>query len=135
MNRLLLLATESRVIQEVCQNFAEQLGYELHLAGNGLECCDQLLENAPDVLLLDSQLRLWGGAEGVLDRMRDDPQHFAVPVLWITEENNSDALPETVTDPIVGCLTLPSHLSLPDRNLQLVDSHLHQACLEPFFHG
>lgn len=66
-------------------------GYWVHLSGqgigvstvtNGLECLAALRAAAPDVLVIDSELR-WGSGLGVLALMRENDTP-TVPVLLLT---------------------------------------------------
>lgn len=129
MNRRVLLATKNQALKEACKRFLEGSGYEVESAENALECYRKLSENPPDILLLDSGLH-WGGSEGVLDCMRDDPELYAIPVVWITEERNPYALAQVVEDPVVAYLSKPFNLNTLLQNLLLADSHTYKAFLE-----
>jgi DNA-binding response OmpR family regulator len=58
-------------------------GFEVDRALNGLECVSRLRERRPDVLVLEPQLP-WGGGDGVLAMMGEDPQFATVPVMVLT---------------------------------------------------
>jgi DNA-binding response OmpR family regulator len=58
-------------------------GFEMDRALTGLECVSRLWERMPDVLVLEPQLP-WGGGDGVLAMMGEDPQFATVPVMVLT---------------------------------------------------
>lgn len=57
------------------------------MAHDGVGCCIRLAEKIPDVIVLEQGL-LWGGAEGVLARIREDRQASTVPVVVIADEDD-----------------------------------------------
>lgn len=57
--------------------------FEFVAARTGLECLARLYERIPDVLVLEPRLP-WGGGDGVLAMMHDDPQQASVPVMILT---------------------------------------------------
>jgi DNA-binding response OmpR family regulator len=58
-------------------------GFEVDSALSGLECVSRLRERAPDVLVLEPLLP-WGGGDGVLAMMGEDPRFATIPVLVLT---------------------------------------------------
>jgi DNA-binding response OmpR family regulator len=58
-------------------------GFEVDTVLSGLECVSRLRECAPDVLVLEPQLP-WGGGDGVLAMMGEDPNLATVPVMVLT---------------------------------------------------
>jgi DNA-binding response OmpR family regulator len=58
-------------------------GFEVDRALSGLECVSRLRERVPDVLVLEPQLP-WGGGDGVLTLMGEDPDLASVPVMVLT---------------------------------------------------
>ena len=57
--------------------------FELVTARTGLECLDRLRQLLPEVFVLEPRLP-WGGGDGVLAMMHDDPQMASVPVMILT---------------------------------------------------
>ncbi len=47
-------------------------GFEVTVAGTGLECLERLYHRVPDLLVLDMEMP-WGGGEGVLWAIRGEP--------------------------------------------------------------
>jgi DNA-binding response OmpR family regulator len=70
---------------DIAKRFLTQCGHEAMVASNGLECIACLRYSAPDILVLDSELR-WGGSDGVCDFMKDEPAWSAIPIILITDE-------------------------------------------------
>ncbi len=58
-------------------------GFEVDRALSGLECVSRLRERVPDVLVIEPELP-WGGGEGVLAVMGEDPGLATVPVMVLT---------------------------------------------------
>lgn len=74
-----------------CQHYRTilgQEGFEVHTASGGIECMEKLRSVLPDVLVLAAELP-WGGAEGVLAELVEDPSLPWVPVLLLGEKGHS----------------------------------------------
>ncbi|MHB1035498.1 MAG: response regulator [Pirellulales bacterium] len=55
-------------------------GFEVATATDGLQCLEKLRQFTPDVLVLEPMLR-WGGGDGVLTVMFEDPDTPVAPVV------------------------------------------------------
>jgi CheY-like chemotaxis protein len=96
----ILIADDDEAFLEILQSYLWDRGHEAEIASDGLECITILRDFAPDVLLLERDL-LWGGSDGVLAQMRDDPLIPRIPVILMTDSPEEfDAL----TNPIVVAL-------------------------------
>jgi CheY-like chemotaxis protein len=98
---------------ELCdlyRRFFRHHGWQVQTAAGGLECLAQLREGSPNLLILDSQLP-WGGADGVLAVMRDDPGLARVPVVL----TSTGACPEfdagLASPPVIHALWKPFSLT------------------------
>ena len=83
-------------------------GCEAEIASNGLDCIAMLREFVPNVLVLANDL-LWGGCDGVMSLMGDDPRLSQIPVIYLVDsQEDIDAL----TNPtVVAWLKKPCRLS------------------------
>ncbi len=88
--RILLADADKSVHQAYCEPLARE-NIELVAARNGVECIELLRDHAPDVVVLDSQLR-WGGSDGVLAFMHEAPALSSIPVVVLTSCCENDAL-------------------------------------------
>jgi DNA-binding response OmpR family regulator len=70
---------------DIAQRFMNQCGHEAFVASSGLECIACLRDCPPDVLALSCEL-LWGGTEGILGIMDEEPTLDAIPVILVTDE-------------------------------------------------
>lgn len=70
--------------------FADR-GHEAEIATTGLDCLTLLQEFRPAVLLISSDL-LWGGPDGVLDVMQNDPVLGHIHVLLLAGQGISPVL-------------------------------------------
>jgi response regulator RpfG family c-di-GMP phosphodiesterase len=66
---------------------------------SGLECMCRLRNRVPDVLVLEPQL-LWGGGDGVLAMMGENPDLANVPVMVLTSCCNPQVLESVARFPI-----------------------------------
>lgn len=101
-----LVAGSAEPRMEILQSFLWDHGHEAELAGNGLECLTVLRAFSPEVLILDHDL-LWGGGDGVLAHMGEDPELSRVPVILIAD----DDLSHRVGAHVVAWLKKPFRLS------------------------
>ncbi len=92
------------------QSFLRDGGHEIEVAADGLGCRSVLRDFVPEVLVIERDL-LWGGSDGVLAVMRDDPDLVEVPVILITNRRG-DVRPDwCAIPPIAGSLQKPFRLS------------------------
>jgi hypothetical protein len=83
-----------------------ELGYMVETAIGGVECLAKLRQRKSVVLVLEQNI-LWGGADGVLARMRDDDIP-SVPVVLVCD-GTGDCAAECVDWP-VACRLRKPHL-------------------------
>jgi len=77
--RILVADTETVVLKRYQECLAEH-GFKVAIATNGLDCVAQMRCFRPHLLVLDPWLP-WGGGEGGLAMMYEDPQVPLVPVI------------------------------------------------------
>lgn len=82
-------------------------GYEMELATNGLQCLATVRASRPDVVVLESRL-LWGGADGLLAVMRDQPATRHIPVILVGDAPND--VDHASFSPVDGFLHKPFRL-------------------------
>ena len=70
---------------DIAKRFMNQCGHEALVVSSGLECIACLRDCPPDVLVLSCEL-LWGGAEGVLEIMDEEPTLNAIPVILVMDQ-------------------------------------------------
>lgn len=76
-----LLATDrDSAFLEIYQHYFPNFGFEVATASDGLECLELLRDFVPDILILGLEL-LWGGADGVLAIVREEPEMRTIPVV------------------------------------------------------
>jgi response regulator RpfG family c-di-GMP phosphodiesterase len=101
--------------------YRELLRNEFHVATapDALKCVRRLRHVVPDVLVLEPQLP-WGGGEGVLSIMRDEPSLQDIPVMILTACRDPQILkrvaPFRISDYHVKPLA-PAHLATRIRKL------------------
>lgn len=94
-----LMADPDETLHPVYRERLGQDGFDVVPALTGLECVARLRERVPDVLVLEPQLP-WGGGEGVLAMMGEDPQFATVPVMVLTSCRDSHLLNRVTRFPI-----------------------------------
>jgi CheY-like chemotaxis protein len=94
-----LMADPDESIHPVYREPLSREGFELDMALSGLECVARLRERVPDVLVLEPQLP-WGGGEGVLAMMSEDPDLAAIPVMVLTSCRDPHVLDRMAHFPI-----------------------------------
>jgi DNA-binding response OmpR family regulator len=79
----ILMADPDESLRPVYREPLSREGFEVDRALSGLECISRLHERVPDVLVLEPQLP-WGGGDGVLAMMGEDPDLAFIPVMVLT---------------------------------------------------
>lgn len=78
-----LIADPDEYLVDSYRACLEQNGFEVVVAASGLECVERLRNSAPDVLVLETALP-WGGGDGVLAMMCEEPDVPRIPVIALT---------------------------------------------------
>ena len=84
MRTSLLIARADGDLGDFLQPLADDYGYRVETVRGGVQCIDSMRASRPDVLILERDLP-WGGAEGVLTRMRDEHDIPMVPVVIVCD--------------------------------------------------
>jgi signal transduction histidine kinase/CheY-like chemotaxis protein len=84
--RMLIADDDPNVIDIVRQLVGAQ--YELQSAGDGIDALAAIARNRPDVILLDLIMPRLDGF-GVIEQLRQDPAHRAIPVVVLTAKSLS----------------------------------------------
>jgi len=79
--------------------------FDVQTTNSGVECLNQLRRRRPDVVVLDHNL-LWGGADGVLARMREESRWAQVAVVFI-HDGPADEIASLLEAPVACCLQRP----------------------------
>lgn len=104
----ILVADADQAFLEILQSYLLSRGHEAEIASDGLKCIAIMRNLVPDVLVLESGL-LWGGCDGVMAQMQDDPLLSHIPVILIADAQEVfDALTNLA---VVAWLRKPFRLS------------------------
>ena len=98
-NICVLIADQDESLHPMYREPLLREGFDVDWASNGLECVSRLHERVPDVLVLEPQLP-WGGGDGVLAMMGEDPGLAMVPVMILTSCRNPHILKAIARFPI-----------------------------------
>lgn len=127
----ILIADSDNLLIKRCRGYFGNRGYQVTVAGDGLECLDALRRVPPDILVLEKELP-WGGGEGVLAYIRED--HFRWPgAVIVTSSEPAAPHSESMLPPVVAVLPKPFSLAAlfeTIRRAQYGDSHLAARFLE-----
>jgi response regulator RpfG family c-di-GMP phosphodiesterase len=97
MTRVLIVDPDEFLLAAYREVF--QTHFAVATAPNALKCVQRLREVVPDVLVLEPHL-LWGGGDGVLSIMHDEPRLAAVPVMILTSCRDPHILKSVAPFPI-----------------------------------
>lgn len=82
--------------RELLAEFLDALGYEVEVAGNGLEALERLRSTPrPTAMLLDLMMPVMSGWE-LMKHLRGDPALCSLPVVVVSGAGTSQALPEGI---------------------------------------
>ncbi len=128
VNPVLLIAESDDTLIEVFRLYCSRSGYDVETAAGGLECLRKLRRSSCQLLVLDVDLP-WGGGDGVLALMREDPRLARIPVILISTRVHADL----IAPPVVQALRKPFSLNvlvesvrsavLKDPQAPMNDSH------------
>jgi CheY-like chemotaxis protein len=78
-----LVADPDEYLLRCYRHYLEQRGFQVMTVTNGLQCVEELRAANWDVLVMDPSLP-WGGGDGVLAMMNEDPAIPFIPVIVLT---------------------------------------------------
>ena len=118
-----LIAESDPALAEVYALYLRREGCDVHLVADDVDCWARLHELPPAMLVLDWELP-WGGADGVLARLRDDwLRRDVFVVLTTTMDLSVDRLPVAKL-PVSVCLRKPFRLAALKAAWQEARRHL-----------
>ena len=94
-----VVADPDESLHPVYRELLSREGFEVVAAVSGLDCVARLLERVPDVLVLEPLLP-WGGGDGVLAMMSENPALAIVPVMVLTSCRDPHVLNRVARFPI-----------------------------------
>ncbi len=106
MNTHVLVACSNNELLDVYQRFVSAIGFAVQTAAGGVDCLQRLYSALPNVVLLEREL-LWGGADGVLAVMREEPAMMSVPVIIMLGRNETNSGAGQSFPPIMQCHNKP----------------------------
>ena len=106
----ILIADADRDLCDLYQQFFSHHGWQVRTSGDGLECLGHLHQDRPQLLILDTHLA-WGGPDGLLAVMREDPGLATVPVILTATEDAPEAVSGLVAPPVKRVLWKPFSLT------------------------
>jgi len=114
----ILIADGDKEFRERTQAFLLRRDHDVKVAANGLECVEILRDFLPETVLLDCQL-LWGGYQGVLAWMSDNPNLSRIASILIVDNVPLDALDDLANPMHLAWLLKPFRL---DAILNLIET-------------
>jgi CheY-like chemotaxis protein len=109
MKQTVLFADGDPELCELCRGFATQRGYEAAASLDGLDCVRRLRQAAPDVLVLNLEL-LWGGGDGLLGWLREEPQFLPRRIVLTSTAASAHTFNSLASPPVVQTLRKPFSL-------------------------
>jgi hypothetical protein len=79
---LVVIAYQNPSFLAAFRDFLHVQGHNVEIAIDGLSCLDALRRSQPDALAIGSDL-LWGGSDGIISLIQEDPMLQSIPVLLL----------------------------------------------------
>ena len=79
----IFIAEDKATSRELLRTVLQQQGYSVDEAADGEEALHKILENPPDLVLMDLQMPARNGYD-VVRELRKDPRMMSVPVVAVT---------------------------------------------------
>ena len=89
MKTSVLAIDDSRTIRTLLRQALEQVGFDVHLAEDGVEGVEKFGEVNPDVVITDINMPNLDGF-GVISQLRGDTIKTVVPILVLTTESSAE---------------------------------------------
>jgi CheY-like chemotaxis protein len=102
----LLLAEDEPDVQLIARLSLKKAGFTVVTVGNGLEVLQRVVEERPDVILLDWMMPDMDGYE-TCRRLKADPATSSIPVIFLTARVQEAELARAMALGAVGCIGKP----------------------------
>lgn len=111
-----LVVEDDDHIREVAELALSQKGdLEVETCSRGKDAFDAVVDFQPDLVLLDVMMPEVDGIT-VLEKLREDPQTAALPVVFLTARAQPDEIEEYRSKGVADVITKPfDPIALPDR--------------------
>lgn len=91
--KLILLVEDDIFVSDIYQTKLRQEGFEVEVAGNGLEAVKALEKKIPDLMLLDIVMPYMDGLE-VLEKVRKNENWKSIPTILLTNLSEKEKVEE-----------------------------------------
>jgi len=115
ISRRILVAEDNKSIQDVVSRILDFMGFEVALAGNGVEALSLFLKNSFDLVLTDLEMPLmdgWSLTQCIKERSPN------TPVVWMTGSDRETVLKKVKNAPIDSVIFKPFLLNDFQRTVQ-----------------
>jgi len=82
-SRRILVVDDDPVIQKLLQVNFQMEGYEVRLAGDGVEALEKVAEERPDLILMDVMMPRMNGIE-TASKLKSDPKTKGIPIIILS---------------------------------------------------
>lgn len=110
MNLRVLIAEGDESLGSIFTHFLSRHGFDIDSVSTGFECLQRMRKRPCHALVLSREL-LWGGGDGVLAVMREEPILARVPVILTSTLSCPDELSTLISPPVVQALRKPFSLT------------------------
>ncbi len=86
--KTIVLADDEAHITHVLRLKLEGKGYRIHVAGDGQEAFELVLEHRPDLVITDLQMPVWSGFDLAVN-MRQDARVAGTPLIMLTARGHT----------------------------------------------
>ena len=104
------------VIRTIIQRTLEPLGYQITQATNGQEGLAAVVNDRPDLILLDITMPVLDGI-ATLERLRSEPALSSIPVIMLTAESSQENVGRADALGVSGYVAKPF---TPDKLLEKI---------------
>ncbi len=127
MRSRLLIAHSDEAFLDLCRSVFQEAGFEVDVVANASECLALLPEFAPDILMLQRELRC-GGSDRIVSKLRHGPFWRVPAVLLLLSAEHSIGMGDLSALPVVDCIRLPAGLNSLRRAVRNIQHRQPFAC-------
>ena len=109
----ILIVEDDAILLEMYKDKFKKEGFEVITAANGKEGLDEVLEQKPNIILLDLMMPVMSGNQ-MLKRLREFPQFKRLPVIILTNAGEVENIRETKRYDDACDFLIKSNVSIDD---------------------
>jgi two-component system response regulator (stage 0 sporulation protein F) len=104
MRGTILIVDDQKGVRRLLEELFKKEGWEVRIAGDGLDAIDKVEEMVPDLILMDVKMPNMNGLEATQEIMLRNP---GIPIIMMTAYGEIEAVKQALQAGVKRCISKP----------------------------